>query len=300
MPRTRCPICGFLLSEHVLAKHLPGFFRCPQCSGYYHLESGKPPYPERYFSERNSVSLGQRVLSLFLFFRAQKIKRILADSGARILDYGSGDGRLVSYLNSRGFHADGYDPSEAAVSLARKNNIPVYGSIPARQYDLIMFWHSLEHSDTPLNDIIACKEYCAPSARLLIAVPNAYSLEAKISGKTWFCYDWPFHRVHFTPRALKVLLEKAGFKIASIDYLNPEYTLSSLAQTFLNLFLPKNVFYGLMTARRSDRSRGAMLAWGLVSFGVLVLFSPFLLLVFAAELMTKKTAAFVVVAQKNS
>ena len=283
-----CPICGWVFSgERVLVKHLPRFFRCPRCSGYYHQEGGKPPYHEGYFSERGSVSLGQRVLSVFLWLRAQKIKRILADSGARILDYGSGDGRLVSYLNSRGFHADGYDPSEAAVSLARKNNIPVYGSIPDKQYDLIMFWHSLEHSDTPLNDIVACKKYCAPSAKLLIAVPNADSLEAKISGKTWFCYDWPFHRVHFTLWTLKVLLEKAGFHIVSVDYINPEYTLSSLAQTFLNLFLPKNVFYGLMTARRSDRSRG-------------VICSPFLFLAFAAELAAKKTAAFVVVAEKDS
>lgn len=281
------------------AKHLPHFFRCPQCSGYYHLARDLPSYPEEYFSERSSMSLGQRVLSIFLMLRAKRIKRLFSNSGARILDYGSGDGKFVSYLNSRGFRAEGYDPSEAAVSLARKNNIPVYDSIPDKQYNLIMFWHSLEHSDTPLEDIIACKKHCAQGAKLLIAVPHGDSWEAKMTGRTWFCYDWPFHRVHFTPRALEVLLEKAGFKIASIDYLNPEYALSSLAQTFLNMFLPKNVFYSLVSGRRSNRGRGAMLAWGLVSLSVLVIFSPFLLLIFGAELMAQKTAAFIVVAEQK-
>lgn len=245
------------------------------------------------------MSLGQRVLSVFLILRAKRIKRLLPNPDARILDYGSGDGKLVSYLNSRGFHADGYDPSEAAVLLARKNNIPVYDSIPNRQYDLIMFWHSLEHSETPLEDVLACKKYLAPHSKLLIAVPYADSWEAKMTGRTWFCYDWPFHRVHFTPRALKALLEKAGFQVASIDYVNLEYTVSSMAQTFLNLFLPKNVFYSLVSRRRAGRSRGRLRLWGLVSAGLLIIFFPILLTVWGAAVMSRKTAAFVAVAQQS-
>lgn len=297
----RCPICAWDGPDPIPARHLPRFFRCPKCTGYFHREGGAPPYPEVYFSDKDSgsVSFGGRILSVFLLFRERIIKNLLTKPSSRILDYGCGNGKLVSYLHSRGFRIDGYDPSAAAVSLATKTNIPVYGFIPDRQYDLIMFWHSLEHSDTPLEDVIACKRRCAPHSKLLIAVPNGLSWEARLTGEAWFCYDWPFHRVHFTPRALEILLEKAGFRVRSVDHANPEYALSSLAQTFLNLFLPKNVFYSLVADRRGDQGRAKRMAWGLISLAALAVFFPFLLVIYAFECMTKKTAAFIVVAEKN-
>ena len=104
-----------------------------------------------------------------------------------------------------------------------------------------MFWHSLEHTDTPLNDVMNLRGNIAPHGRVLVAVPNGDSLEATFGGESWFCYDWPFHRIHFNFKSIKTLFEKAGFRIIDVDFFNPEYTFSSLVQTFLNLFLPKKI-----------------------------------------------------------
>lgn len=197
----------------------------------------------------------------------------------------------------RGFDVNGFDPSLSAVKLARENNLPVYGTIPESKYDLIMFWHSLEHSDTPLNDLKKCKQYLLPNSKFLIAVPNGESLEAKIFGQRWFCYDWPFHRVHFTPKSIQALLEKAGFKIISIDHFNPEYAVSSLAQTFLNLFLPHNALYSIVANRRILQSKAMILLFGFISIFMLILFSPFLIIFFLTELFIQKTAAIIVVAE---
>lgn len=215
-----------------------------------------------------------------------------------ILDYGCGNGTLVAYLREKGFDADGYDPEPSAVALARKAGLPVFGTIPDKQYALIMLWHSLEHSETPLQDIRALKNHLTRSGRLLIAVPNGDGLEARFFGESFFCYDWPFHRVHFTQKALTILLEQAGFRVLSVDHFSPEYTVSSLVQTFLNLFLPKNVLYSFVSARRQTVGKRRVLFFALLSLLLLVAFSPVLALFFIFALLLKRTAAFIVVAER--
>lgn len=319
----KCAICDFIIREPKPARHLPRFIRCPNCTGYVTEEKTDAAYPDTYFTEEpqrpEKKSVFRPMLDFFLWLRMRKIRRILKENTTpltppsteggrkreareevkRILDYGSGNGKLVAYLIHRGFEVEGYDPEPSAVSLAQRQGLPVFGAVPAKRYDLVMFWHSLEHSDTPLRGILTLKSRLTQHGLLLIAVPNGDSLEARIAGESFFCYDWPFHRVHFNPEALTALLEKAEFRVLSIDYFNPEYTVSSLAQTFLNLFLPKNALYSVVSDRRKDQGRATLFLTLSASGILLVLFSPLLLLVFLFALVTRKTAAFIVVAQRK-
>ena len=203
------------------------------------------------------------------------------------------------FLKRRGFTIHGYDPSPSAVSLAARSDLPVFGTIPEKRYDLIMFWHSLEHSDQPLTDLKNLRGYLADRGRVLIAVPNGDSLEAKFAGERWFCYDWPFHRVHFNERALAFLLGAAGFRLLSVDRMSLEYTVSSAAQTLLNLLFPKNTLYSVVSHRRGE----AQGAWKRIlvvagSLCLLVLFLPLLCALLLTELVVGKTAAFAVVAER--
>lgn len=295
-----CPMCGALITEHRVAKHLPHFFRCPHCSGYYHRETEAPVYPETYFTENEkpkglSAAIG-KLLQIFLWMRKKKIQSLIPKEG-KVLDYGCGNGKLVAYLKAHGMNVEGFDPSPSAVALAQKNGLPVFSAIPDKQYDLIMFWHSLEHTDRPLADIRAVASHLAASGKLLIAVPNGDSLEAHIFHKTWFCYDWPFHRVHFTPASLCKMLEAVGFRVAAMDYMNPEYTISSLAQSALNLVLPKNALYAVAANRRTkEQGKAATAFLGVLSLVLFLLFSPVLLAVFLAELVMRKTPAIIVTA----
>jgi SAM-dependent methyltransferase len=298
-----CPICNQTDIAKIHAKHLPRFFKCPSCSGYYNLERESPFYREEYFTEgKNPVdakTVFSFLLSFFLFLRQRRIRKNIAGLSTEILDYGCGNGKLVNHLRHRGFNIDGYDPSKSAVKLARNRNLPVYSQIPDKKYGLMMFWHSMEHTDSPWSDLQNYKNHLAPDANLIIAVPNADSLEAKIFRAKWFCYDWPFHRTHFNRKSLSRLLESNGFRIISIDYFNPEYTVSSLTQTFLNVFLPKNVLYGVISNRRMSGNKNKFIWLAALSMFLLTVFSPLLTIFFLVALITKKTAAMVIVAQKH-
>jgi SAM-dependent methyltransferase len=299
-----CPICGREVKKLKPDRHLNYFFQCPNCSGYFAKEKPEIVYSENYFvQEPESVKNNgffSILLNFFLWLRFKKISKFLISKNSQVLDYGCGNGKLVSYLRKKGILVDGYDPSPAAVALAKKSGLPVFGEVPSKQYDLIMFWHSLEHTDAPLLDFKKLLPRLSPKGKVLIAVPNGDSWEAKSFGRTWFCYDWPYHRIHFNLRSINALLNQGGLRLVSADFLNPEYTFSSLAQTFLNLFLPKNALYGMVAQRRSALNQARLAGLTLVSLALLLIFSPLLAVFLLLALIFRKTAAFIVVAERTS
>src|SRR5918995_7229186 len=103
-----------------------------------------------------------------------------------VLDVGAGDGALLDALSAVG---------RPAVGLERK---PVRHDIRdaeiaevEERWAAIVFWHSLEH----LRDAGAAVDRAAgllePGGVLLIAVPNAASIQARLFGERWFALDLP-------------------------------------------------------------------------------------------------------------
>ncbi len=237
-----CPICGNNNAEIISESFFPKFQRCGVCTGHFLNEMPSPIYEENYYQVENQNKFSKITAKIirvfFLRLRICKVKSILKkNKNAIVLDYGSGPGHFVKAAASKSLNVVGYEPSEAALKIAVNNFLPVYGEIPAdRQYQLITFWGSLEHSDKPREIIKNCREYLGNDGKVLIALQNADSWEAKLAKEKWFHYDYPFHRIQFTPKALKFMLENNGYKVLSSDFFFPEYTLSGLLQTFLNFF----------------------------------------------------------------
>lgn len=298
-PVASCPICGVAAASKE-AESFPYFVRCSHCGGYFlRSVAATPFYPEEYFLEPDRPTLAGRLvqplLTWFLNLRVRQVKRLVGVEPRRVLDYGAGRGQLVSRLRKEGIDVLGYDPSPGAVALAQRAGIPVSGKVPSGLWDLVMFWHSLEHTDEPLAVLESL--HLAPRAKLLIAVPNAESWEAAIAKDRWFHYDFPFHRIHFTPRALEFLLRRAGFRIAHTDFFTPEYTISGLVQTLLNFFLPKNALYTLVSHRRRALGVGPSFLLAAVSLLLLFIFSPLLVTFYLIQLLFRRSGAMVVVAE---
>ena len=299
-----CPICGERILQDILVRHLPNFYRCPNCSGYYNRQpQSAPVYETKYFSEEQSNFFGNwitKILDSFLFFYKRKVRKLIGlKNNAWVLDYGCGKGKFLGFLKKQGFNIEGYEPSDSAVALAKKNGWPVYRQLPNRKYDLMMFWHSLEHTDFPLKDLEKLESHLNPGAKLLIAVPNGDSLEAYLGEKKWFCYDWPFHRVHFNELSLRKMLDKVGFKIIAVDYWNLNYTIASLAQTFLNFIFPKNLLYSMVSNRRAEYSGAKLFLGSIGSILVLLLFSKLFAVIFIVLALTRKTGTMIVTAERT-
>ncbi len=151
-----------------------------------------------------------------LFYKSSDIKTKDIPS---YLDIGCGSGERVAYIYESGCkNANGIDRFDFAKHRSRMLgkiiNSEVSKYFPKSKYNVISLFHVLEHIEYPhklLNHIR--KNLLTNAGYLIVQVPNYDSLERKIFGRKWFCFDSPRHLWQFNEAALKETLEKAGYKI---------------------------------------------------------------------------------------
>jgi len=160
--------------------------------------------------------------------------------GARVLEVGAGDGKLVALMRRAGLDARGIDPSPAACAAARENGVEVTcvgvdeAELEPGAEDAVVIWHALEHFDRPAQALERIRGWLRPEGRLVVAVPNLASVQAEIGGDRWFHQDVPRHRVHLTPHGVSALLERAGFEPERVRHLLVEQNPLGMWQTLLN------------------------------------------------------------------
>jgi 2-polyprenyl-3-methyl-5-hydroxy-6-metoxy-1,4-benzoquinol methylase len=138
----------------------------------------------------------------------------------RVLDFGCGGGAFLLRMRDRGWTVTGLDFSAATVERLRAElglNV-LAGTLPHPEltpgtFDLITFWHSLEHVHQPLTALGEAHRLLAPGGRILVALPNIESLSFAWFGTDWFGLDVPRHLTHFSPATLQKMLEKSGFRV---------------------------------------------------------------------------------------
>jgi len=142
----------------------------------------------------------------------------------RVLDVGAGRGGLLAALAERAGGASGIEPSHGAFAAARSRGVRVENvsieraEVEPRSQDLVILWHVLEHLDGPAEALRRIHRWMAEEGRLVIAVPNLGSLQARLGGDRWFHQDVPRHRTQFTLEGIDRLLRRSGFAPARIRH----------------------------------------------------------------------------------
>ena len=86
-------------------------------------------------------------------------------------------------------------------------------------WSAVIFWHSLEHLRRPVRSLRHAAKLVAPGGVLVVAVPNATSMQARLFGDYWLALDLPRHLVHISPPALLSQVEELGFKVERVSYM---------------------------------------------------------------------------------
>jgi SAM-dependent methyltransferase len=157
------------------------------------------------------------------------------EPGASIFEVGAGDGSFLTVLESRGFRAAGIDPEAPEGSGRELVRIGFEeAQLSSSSVDAVVFWHSLEHLRDPAAAIEKVLPALVPSGRIVVAVPNIASLQARIGGDVWFHQDVPRHVTQFTIKGLRALLERSGLELRSISSFVWEQNLLGMWQSLLN------------------------------------------------------------------
>ncbi|MBK5218437.1 MAG: class I SAM-dependent methyltransferase [Thermoleophilia bacterium] len=214
---TRCPHCGTASTRPLQD---PATLAPLYASGFY-----SPPHPllDRLIEPIRQIMLRERDRSL---------DGVAA--GAKLFEIGAGDGSYIAHLRGEGYRATGIEPHARPGDDAIER-IPLdQVELPARSQDVVMMWHVLEHLDDPAAALAAAHEWLVLGGRLIVAVPNISSVQARIGEDRWFHQDVPRHRTHFAESGLLRLLERQGFGPRRVRHVLLEHNPLGMWQTLLN------------------------------------------------------------------
>ena len=136
-----------------------------------------------------------------------------------ILDIGAGTGDFLSVVKENGWNTTGIEPSEKAKAIAKRKGVSFVeqtSELENNSFDVITMWHVLEHVPNLDNQIKELKRLLKPNGRLIIAVPNFKSFDAKQYGNFWAAYDVPIHFWHFSKTTIKKLFAKENMELVKV------------------------------------------------------------------------------------
>jgi 2-polyprenyl-3-methyl-5-hydroxy-6-metoxy-1,4-benzoquinol methylase len=236
-PYIPCPVCGnaslkksLHCTDYSLTQEQFEIIECPNCT----LRVTSPiPSADKiapYYNFTNYIShtdinegwmnkLYHKVRKRTLTQKTNWIQSLFTGFKGNILDIGAGTGAFANAMQVKGWKVTALEPDEITRTRAKENYnlellpIEVLYNLPENSFDVITLWHVLEHVHDLNGYFKAVHKLLKPNGRLIIAVPNYTSFDARYYQSYWAAYDVPRHLYHFTPKSMAVLSNKYRFKI---------------------------------------------------------------------------------------
>lgn len=140
------------------------------------------------------------------------------EDGGSALEIGCGGGALLDILRDLGWETYGIEcnPVAAARAVAGGHNV-ICGPAEANhheahRFDLVYLWHLLEHTHAPSEVLAQANRCLRPGGRLVLAIPNGASLQARVLGGDWDGANAPRHLYQFDARTITEYLQRSGFE----------------------------------------------------------------------------------------
>lgn len=229
---TNCPVCSgtvftpFLTCKDYTVSHEDfNIVSCKACN--FKFTNPRPSDSEigKYYKSEDYVSHSDTkkglINRLYHIVRTRTLRQKLSlissyVSRGTILDYGCGTGMFLKTCADAGWKSFGFEPDSDARGLAKSKGLSVANSkegLSGNRFDIISLWHVLEHVTDLDQTLKFFSESITDKGRLVIAVPNYTSADARHYNKFWAGYDVPRHIYHFEINTLKRLLGNYGFSL---------------------------------------------------------------------------------------
>jgi ubiquinone/menaquinone biosynthesis C-methylase UbiE len=257
MEKISCPICGgdgfdllFKAQDNIC--HIDGEFdivKCEKCSLI--ITNPRPDkeeinryYPKEYQCYNLNHSRTELVVKLRRFlgrftdlFYSETIILPLEETTPIILEIGCGGGNFLyeySRLNPQ-HKIIGSDFNLEVIKALKKQNLDVFQSdltsiaLETGHVDCVYGWMVLEHVHDINKALGEIGRVLKKQGKFIFSIPNAASWEFKLFRGDCYSNHVPNHLYHFTPKTIKQLLKKNGFRIERILY---QKTLRDAVESF--------------------------------------------------------------------
>ena len=151
--------------------------------------------------------------------RKLKLINSFGTSTKNILDVGAGTGDFLKVCKDNSWNVFGTEPDLDARNIAAKKEIILHedlSKIKNSKFDVITLWHVLEHVENLQEYISELENLLSENGRLIIAVPNYKSYDAKYYKQHWAAFDVPRHLWHFSQTSISKLFSEVGMIVEKI------------------------------------------------------------------------------------
>jgi len=221
-PIIECEDCGWLLARPALTpKELKNYYPSNKYYSYYEeqKESIFGLLRKKYIQYTKEKTVFGNIFSFI--FRVPAIPSYIKKG--IMIDIGCGSGGTMQELQSIGWDVYGIDMDKVAIARAKKRGLKhaMYGTFEdihtfkSSYFDCIRMYHVIEHLDNPDYCVELIEQKIKKGGQVIIGTPNRDSLIARMGKTYWYHLDAPRHRVIFSPRTLRKLLESKGLTITS-------------------------------------------------------------------------------------
>jgi SAM-dependent methyltransferase len=232
---THCPAChsgsiyaALSAKDYTVSQQLFEIWHCEDCTLRFTQDVPTAAAIGAYYESADYVShsdtqkglinrLYHRVRRHTLNTKRQLVQELTGKAAGSLLDVGAGIGAFADAMQQAGWTVAGLEPDATARQKAQSKyglslQAPdtLYG-LPDAQFDAVTLWHVLEHVHDLHGYLEKFQNILKPGGKLIIAVPNYTSNDAKRYREYWAAYDVPRHLYHFSPKSMKLLVESKGF-----------------------------------------------------------------------------------------
>jgi 2-polyprenyl-3-methyl-5-hydroxy-6-metoxy-1,4-benzoquinol methylase len=139
----------------------------------------------------------------------------------QLLDVGAHLGVFVEVALSRGWKAEGIEPSRWAVGQAQARGLPMtcgaladFRAAP-ESHDVVTMWDVIEHFPDPLAELGHAHTLLRNGGMLAISTMDVEAPIARLLGRRWPWY-MQMHLYYFSRATLARMVEAAGFEVVNV------------------------------------------------------------------------------------
>lgn len=235
-----CPACKATAIQQVLAvkdytvsQEVFEVWHCDTCTLRFTQDVPSEQVIGKYYQSENYIShtntskglinrLYHIVRNYTLNGKKKLVQSVTQRSTGNLLDVGAGVGAFAGFMRQHGWQVTGLEPDAATRKRAlEQHRIALQETgdlfkLPPGHFDAITLWHVLEHVHQLHEYLDQLKLLLKPGGVLFIAVPNYTSHDATYYQQYWAAYDVPRHLYHFSPAAMRRLLQQHGLSVKAI------------------------------------------------------------------------------------